>query len=495
MEQIVEKASLDPKNSLITGYLHQLKFYSSIQVETNALNSPIIKQILDLTKSRFNAHRLLQITGAHFSLSKDLPSNYTVLLLQHNQQKTELYCSLLDCSKNQSSAKGKSQAASSSNNKSIVNKMKVDTFQLTHLQEQWREWKNDLKTFNLKLEYQITASLSKKEASGATTATINTATNTDQQPADSDQFSDLYKWYLNSSNAKLDEASDTLSNLNSRFDELIERTEQYLQPMIDFIRGYFESNSTDHASPSGKSTAQPVQLKPSERLVLLADLDLLEFPLESLSIFHNNQNICSTTRDFSLHMFGTRIAMQKESNESQDEKGGKQDKEKAKPNDKKQANNATQPVEPLPESAVIVNHSRLKYYVDVFNESSLACKILSRIYLIKSLYLLFYKVPTEFNIASVFKKLLQQYTAVTGSKWTGVIGGNDHQGTVSLGETERLLIDSDSFIFFCLERFLSYFNSNRVASLNLDCKFVLANDLAQTSQSHSRLGKSDVLRK
>lgn len=79
------------------------------------------------------------------------------------------------------------------------------------------------------------------------------------------------------------------------------------------------------------------------------------------------------------------------------------------------------------------------------------------------------------------------------SKWTGLTG-SDH--SPSLGECENLLLDSNCLIFNGTERFLSYFSSNKIASLNLnDCRLVFANDMSQTAKSFSRLGKDDVLRK
>jgi len=78
------------------------------------------------------------------------------------------------------------------------------------------------------------------------------------------------------------------------------------------------------------------------------------------------------------------------------------------------------------------------------------------------------------------------------SRWTGITG-SDH--IASLGECERLLFESHAFLFHGTERLLSYFNSAKLSSFNLDCRLLIANDLAQTSKSFSRLGKQDVQRK
>ena len=65
-------------------------------------------------------------------------------------------------------------------------------------------------------------------------------------------------------------------------------------------------------SKAAAGTALP-SFKPNERLIILADLDLFEFPLESLKVFHDSSCVSSISRDFSLHFLSTRFAMQKES--------------------------------------------------------------------------------------------------------------------------------------------------------------------------------------
>lgn len=209
--------------------------------------------------------------------------------------------------------------------------------------------------------------------------------------------------------------------------------------------------------------------------MLLADLDLFEFPLECLKVFHENKSILSITRDFSLQFFATRYMQQKESEQSPKADDKKDNKAKAAPppTDKKQtlAQVLTGATEPLPDSAVLVDHTRLKYMIDPFCEASAA-------------------LPAEVTPIGSFKKLTQTYAPQAG-KWTGV--GVDH--FPSLGERERALVDASCLIFSGTERFLSYFSVSRMAALNLnECKLIIANDLAQTTKSYSRLGKLDVER-
>lgn len=87
IEQIVEKSSIDPKNSLLISYLHMARFYQKLNVPYNSLNSPIVKQILDGTKAKFNAFKYLTVNANHFNLCKDLPPNCLLIVIQHNHSR------------------------------------------------------------------------------------------------------------------------------------------------------------------------------------------------------------------------------------------------------------------------------------------------------------------------------------------------------------------------------------------------------------------------
>ena len=73
-------------------------------------------------------------------------------------------------------------------------------------------------------------------------------------------------------------------------------------------------------------------------------------------------------------------------------------------------------------------------------------------------------MSNELSPIGSFKKIMQQYNQYS-PKWSGIFG-TDH--IASIGECERLLIDSNCFIYNGLERFLFYFNANKISSLNLN---------------------------
>jgi hypothetical protein len=70
--------------------------------------------------------------------------------------------------------------------KSSSIKVKTHPFELFHLQQQWKEWKSSLQSFNLKIEFQLNNDLIKKTHSDNTTA--------------QEQLSDIMQIYLNSNN-------------------------------------------------------------------------------------------------------------------------------------------------------------------------------------------------------------------------------------------------------------------------------------------------------
>ena len=183
---------MDPKNSLLSGYLNQLKFFKKTSVTTNSLNSPIVKQLLDSTKASFAASKYLTITQNHFNLTKDLPTNYIILIMQHNQNKTELYGTIIDRKSGQGSMpKGsKAPGATTGSSKAMVIKLKTDPFELNHLQSQWKDWRNSLQILNLKLEFQLSNDLVKKQTTNSTgLSSMNV----------NDQMNDLLKYYLSPS--------------------------------------------------------------------------------------------------------------------------------------------------------------------------------------------------------------------------------------------------------------------------------------------------------
>lgn len=72
------------------------------------------------------------------------------------------------------------------NLKSSAIKIKTHPFELYHLQQQWKEWKSNLQAFNLKIEFQLSNDLLKKN------------NNENDNYSTREQINELMKVYLNS---------------------------------------------------------------------------------------------------------------------------------------------------------------------------------------------------------------------------------------------------------------------------------------------------------
>lgn len=87
MEKMLAEFLEDPKDSLLAAYVHQLDYFRKIHVTKNTLNSPLVSQIGDAVKNKFQCLKNLSISAEHFNYCKELPSNYVILMLQHNASK------------------------------------------------------------------------------------------------------------------------------------------------------------------------------------------------------------------------------------------------------------------------------------------------------------------------------------------------------------------------------------------------------------------------
>ena len=194
-EQILEKSSADPKASVLVGYFNQMSFYRELNVSHNVLNSPLVRALLDATKQRFSAFKMLNVSPNHFNYTKDLPANCVLLVLQHNKAKTELISAVLEAPKLGSTSTGgkasrlQTQTSTSAypKPKTTVVKAPTDSFQLYHLQQLWKEWKSELQAFNLKIEFQQDNELIKKNSGSSLMSPLI-------------GLSDLMKLYLNPNN-------------------------------------------------------------------------------------------------------------------------------------------------------------------------------------------------------------------------------------------------------------------------------------------------------
>lgn len=98
--------------------------------------------------------------------------------------RNELFVSILDNAKSGSKNSKQPIANSAGQTKAAVLKIKTDPFELNYLLQQWKDWKANLQSFNLKIEFQLNNDLIKKQ------------TNSSEL---SDNQNDFIKFYLDSS--------------------------------------------------------------------------------------------------------------------------------------------------------------------------------------------------------------------------------------------------------------------------------------------------------
>ena len=99
LERVARKSCSVDADSLLAGYFHALDEQRARHVRHNALNSPVVRQLLDLTRAKFNSLRHTSLSANHFALVKDLPANYLLLVMQHNVSGSELYTAVFDRSR------------------------------------------------------------------------------------------------------------------------------------------------------------------------------------------------------------------------------------------------------------------------------------------------------------------------------------------------------------------------------------------------------------
>ncbi|XP_078788201.1 cilia- and flagella-associated protein 46 isoform X5 [Oryzias latipes] len=228
------------------------------------------------------------------------------------------------------------------------------------------------------------------------------------------------------------------------FREVVQDMDDYLNPLLTQLNfscmrppaSPFQGSEVtkSKAEEDEASTAEP-----GEGLVILADRNLLELPLESLSILQE-EGLSFVSRDFSLQFFYSRLSPDKtqkaESDNKTDTKLSKGAKGKAH---QSQGIKAT-PVGPVqPSLAIPVDIQNFHYFVDSEGER---CLPLMR---------------------EVLETHMQPFTHLWGGS--------------RVSETERVLRRCSAFIYVGRDRFVGIIPPKRLAALNLpECRLALLFD-------------------
>ncbi|EOB01283.1 TPR repeat-containing protein C10orf93 [Anas platyrhynchos] len=312
MKHILLTANSDTSSSQLAALLHLQN-----QLKQNRNTSDLLKNVEQQLTATSMAWRNLCIPVEHFNIVNELPSNFYIIILQHSEDRSNLYSSLIE-------------------------KPKVSTAQQKGKSTQ----------------PMVQAKVSRFPVNPNTFCTL---------------LEKVYLYKQQNMKKKIDKNGH---NLITDFSEILEIMEEYLKPLLsqfDFpnIR---EHSTSASAAESGKIKVKDKDTKhtrmqgtPMELglcVVLLADKSFMELPLETLSVFQE-EGICSVSRDFSLQILYNRLQVDESESEIKDVQRSKEPKPKAE----QKKNVKMAPVHRvLPSNCMPVDTRNLKYIVDPYNE-------------------------------------------------------------------------------------------------------------------------------
>ncbi|XP_076434592.1 cilia- and flagella-associated protein 46-like isoform X2 [Babylonia areolata] len=486
LEEILYQAQRDPMTSRLAALLHQRRGMLRDHLSTNLGTGTVCTSVTHSLEKDWQAWRLLEVLPNHMDLLKEFPPNFNFVILQHSPKKDFLFGAVLDKPKAVGGEKGKgnTKLAAASSNRAKIFGSETSPQLLQEMKSKWSQHKQSVQAFLLKQEYQRTQAAQRQK-----------------MLENLDDTKKLPKMLMEAS-------GDEEQMLEEEFRELVAAMETYLKPVMAAVdtalrATYSPVGSTGNITKDSHKDKDKDKDKDAgnECVILLADADLLELPLEALSCLQAD-GITSLSRDFSLQFLYHRIhqGMNSDSQELESDipseagkgkSGKKKDKRKEESVDKKKAKEAASVMSRIPgardikaKQAKIIPLSRplqpWQQSIDTMNfryivDPNLDCPETEE------------RCPIE-----QFQKVIDEYEQQFTPRWLGVTG-TEH--APSVGEWEVYITESSSFVFYGLERFLSYLPPAKMSALNIpDCMLVYALDLAQTSKSFMRQSKLDVFK-
>ncbi|XP_069720254.1 cilia- and flagella-associated protein 46 [Phaenicophaeus curvirostris] len=437
MKSILSTATSNTSSSQLAALLN---LQNNLKLNRNT--SDLLKNVERQLTATSMAWRNLCIPVEHFNIMGELPSNFYIIILQHSEDRSNLYSSLIEMPKG-STAQEKGKPTQP------VVQAKVSRFPV-----------NPAK-FCLLLEKVHLYKQQKMKSHLRQTVVQN-----------------FQEYVFKTDVTPTEKIDDRGHDLTSDFSEILEIMEEYLKPVLsqlDFSDSSKQSTSVS-APESGRKKGKDKDTKHTRMqgtpmdlglcVVLLTDTLLMKLPLEALSVF-KEERISSVSRDFSLQILYNRIHLaEPETEVKTDVKMSKETKSKAH----QKTNVKTTPVNhDLPSNCLPVDAHNFKYIVDPYNEGS----------------------ETEaLNPSQKIKELLGKYHDLPTPQWEGVIGD---VRTPSQAEWEQLLTNCSAFLFYGMERFMSHILLDRLVAMNIPkCHLMILLDLVRTKQSYQRITKSDI---
>ncbi|XP_023695682.2 cilia- and flagella-associated protein 46 isoform X2 [Paramormyrops kingsleyae] len=395
--------------------------------------SNLLRSTEEILQELSKVYRDLSVSPAFFSILKELPSNCKILLLQHTDDRSVLYGAFFD----------KAMATS-------------------------QRQKGDHLSGTLVCTKVAKANVVPEEFSRIL------------QNASSFKQENMQNLLKDKNLHTVPKNSINMEKKSFNFNSIVQAMENYLHPIVSQFDSCFGTRHgtvhtpiVDSAKTKGKEEKSLSDKDPSgspaesgECVILLADRQLMELPLEALRVLQK-PGIRSVSRDFSLQLFHSRL-QNHHTVESAGKRGVKGGKAVKGTGDQGKAVGAVPVNRVLPPDAIPVDTHDIKYVVDPYNEAG---------YLGSS-------GPVE-RMRQILEKHKHQYTSL----WQGLTGSHH---APSLAEFEQCLINCSAFIFNGMENFLSYISPSKLVALNIsECKMAILLDLAHSSVSRLRQSKID----
>ncbi|XP_053406399.1 cilia- and flagella-associated protein 46-like [Mercenaria mercenaria] len=493
LNDLLHRAQLDPIQSKLAALLRQRENLLTKDVSYNTGASSVMTTVQNALENDWQAWKKMDILSNHMDILKELPSNFNFIVLQHSPDKKFLYGAVMDKPKGTPAAgggdkKGNPKQGAPAPSRAKVFGMETSRAELEALLSKCREHRQNVQQLLVKQEYQRSQAAMRRKM---------------LENLDDSMKSQKPKTLV-------DESEKEERHLQDEFRDLVMAIEMYLKPITAQFDGILvppvPSPSTSVTEKPGREPKEPPP-PPQEYAILLADPELMELPLEALKVFQV-ENIISLTRDFSLQLFYHRYhqdtpeashapSKKGEAPKSAAPKSGKSahgqgsEDTAAAAAKKAKSKGGDQPFSRIPglrdaskKMAKIIPLNRplnpWNVPVDTMNfrfivDPHLDC------------------AETEENKPiDVFNKVLEDYEQQFTPRWLGVMG-NEH--TPSVGEWEVYLLENSAFVFYGMERLLSYIPPAKLSALNIpECMIVYSLDMAQTTKSFTRQSKIDVLK-
>ncbi|CAN8215744.1 unnamed protein product [Coccothraustes coccothraustes] len=437
MKNILLTAASNTSSSQLAALLHLQN-----QLTQNRNTSDLLKCVEQQLTANSVAWRNLCVPVEHFNIVDELPSSFCIVILQHSEDRSQLYSSLIEVPK-VSTARQKGKLTQRMV-QAKVSRFPVNPDVFYILLEKMRLYKQQRMKNHLKQTL----------------------------------IHDLKECVSKSDVTPTEKAGDSELDLTSDFSEIIEIMEDYLKPTLsqfDFSAIRESQCVSVSASETGKKKVKDKNTKqvgmqdtPVDLglcVVLLGDTLLMELPLEALSVF-KEEGISSVSRDFSLQFLYNRLHWAE--SETEFKKKVETSKEKTtKAHQKKNVQMA--PINrDLPSNCLPVDTHNLKYIVDPYNEG---------------------KEAEASSPSRKIQEIVEKYHDLFAVQWEGVIG---NMRAPSQAEWEQLLTNCSTFLFYGMERFMSHVLLNWLVAMNIPkCRLVILLDLVRSQKSYQRIANSD----